>query len=429
MAKTIITVKTFTYVVYTDTVCKVTDTETGRELTTAVPGVPNYFSAMGSSVTLSDDAAFIMKPVFKCAPDAMGLLVGGPKLPAGYTKLDFLESTGTQYIDTGVLIDGTSGVLGIFEPVGGTPNGWAISAGTCKYSVSFSPLIRYQDNVGFQYKNIASYPLKDGTWATSGTQVGNLGYKVKEKCRVALNWLNDRQWVLETNAKSIVYSGLPNMSGSIDVLYLFARMYEGEQANREAVRIYKIQISQGEQESNTFIPALDPTGAPCMYDIVSKRPLTNAGSGSFVSGVGSVAQLICVLRQLPVTDEVRELVLSLPAEANTPEIGELMSSAGVNKGWTLTVKEYRAAAAAAVTYSLRRVREVVWCRKVSEEYGGYVDATGNRWQVERCAAVFGPLGQDPAAYGYEPFDSVEQAAEVWELVPYQTPEEENLTAE
>ena len=111
MAKTIITVKTFTYVVYTDTVCTVTDTETGRPLATAVPGVPNYFTAMGGSVTLSDDGATMLKPVFKCAPAALGLLGGGAvTLPTGYTLLTFLESTGTQYIKTGLYLSSESEV-------------------------------------------------------------------------------------------------------------------------------------------------------------------------------------------------------------------------------------------------------------------------------------------------------------------------------
>lgn len=202
-------------------------------------------------------------------------------LPSEYKRLEYLESTGEQYIDTEVNINGTSGVLGLFEPVGATPNNWAISAGAYK-SYAFSPLIRYRDNVGFQYKNSAHYPLKDGTWVTSGAQAGNLGYKLREKCQVALNWLNDHQWSLKFNTGRVVYSALPNMSGLNNTLYLFARHYENGAAERERVRIYKIQLSQGEQGTNTFIPALDPTGAPCMFDLVAREPFYNSGTGDFI---------------------------------------------------------------------------------------------------------------------------------------------------
>ena len=82
--------------------------------------------------------------------------------------------------------------------------------------------------------------------------------------------------------------------------------------------------------------------------------------------------------------------------------------------------EYRPAAAA--TYSLRRVRNVVWCRRELSDLGPYVDATGTRWQIDRCAAIFGRLGNDPTAYGYTPFNSFDEAAAHWELQPYVDPE-------
>ena len=204
-------------------------------------------------------------------------------IPAGYRRLSYLESTGTQYIDTGVKIDGTSGVLGIFEPVGKTPNGWAISAGVYYSGAGFAPIIRYRENVGFMYRDISRYPLIDGSFATSGSQVGNLGYKLTEKCRVALNWLNDSQWSLEFDTGSAVYSGLPNMSGPHTALCLFARTLNGNVSDRDAVRIYKIQISQGEQQTNTFVPVLDTnTGQAGMFDIINKVFKTNMGTGDFL---------------------------------------------------------------------------------------------------------------------------------------------------
>lgn len=171
---------------------------------------------------------------------------------------------------------------------------------------------------------------------------------------------------------------------------------------------------------HNLIPALDPTGTPCMYDLVSQQPYSNAGAGQFIAGVDTVAQLTILLRNLPSTGGT--LTLSLPAEANTPEVAEALQACHGTKGWTLTVHEYRPAEAA--TYSLRRVREVVWCSHSPCEHGSYVDNFGTRWQIDRCAAIFGPHGQDPTAYGYTPFDSVEQAAEQWELTPYQDPETE-----
>lgn len=419
MAKTIITVKTFTYVVYTDTVCTVTDTETGRALATAVPGVPNYFTAMGGSVTLSDDAATLLKPVFKCAPDAMGLLVGGPKLPAGHTKLDFLVSTGTQYLVLPVEYGQTSGVAVSYKV-------------KRRADFSYLSIIRYSDQ-SVQIGRISG----DGMTGIAATSSPTVTAFVANNGQIfaAYNEYESKKIKVASQSEE-VGSDIPHtpaVGETVTPVYLMAYdrtvnlgVYLPSPAHYS---LYEARFTLGPKLVNRFVPALAPDGTPCMYDSVTGTTCRNAGEGQFVAGIGTISQLLCVLRHLPVTEEVRELALSLPAEANTPEIAEMMDSAGVTKGWTLTVYEYRAAAAAAVTYSLRRVREVVWCRKVAAEYGGYVDTTGTRWQVERCAAVFGPLGQDPGAYGYAPFDSVEHAAEVWELVPYQTPEEEILTSE
>lgn len=162
---------------------------------------------------------------------------------------------------------------------------------------------------------------------------------------------------------------------------------------------------------NDLRPALDASGTPCMYDLVNSTPFYNVGRVPFVAGVETIQHLRRVLDNLPTTGG--KLSLSLPAEANTSEIADMLTTASAEKGWTLTVHEYRTTAA--TTYSLRRVRQVVWCRKQAAEYGCYVDSTGIRWQVERCAAIFGEHGNDPAAYGYAPFDSVEQAAKEWGL--------------
>lgn len=172
---------------------------------------------------------------------------------------------------------------------------------------------------------------------------------------------------------------------------------------------------------NYLLPALDPRGAACMFDIVSGTTFYNLGSIPFIVGIKDVAQLRAALRSLPdlTGRDMGTLTLSIPAEANIPEMQELLDTTEVHKNWELTIQER---AAEVATYSLRRVRKVVWVRKLSVENGSYVDASGLRWQTEWCSAIYSPLGNDPTLHGYEPFDSVEQAVEAWCLVPYEEPE-------
>jgi hypothetical protein len=43
-------------------------------------------------------------------------------------------------------------------------------------------------------------------------------------------------------------------------------------------RIYRVKISEGDQIIRDFIPALDPDGKPCMYEMIESKPYYNAAT-------------------------------------------------------------------------------------------------------------------------------------------------------
>lgn len=86
----------------------VTNTETGAVVAQGDGSGQVLFTACGSSYTVSDDAAKFVE-LFKLAPRLkLALLQGvaGGWLPKGYTELEYLQSSGSQYIDTGIATDG-----------------------------------------------------------------------------------------------------------------------------------------------------------------------------------------------------------------------------------------------------------------------------------------------------------------------------------
>lgn len=389
------------YCVYTTTGCTVTDTATGCTLMTAEPGQPNYFAATGHSVTLSDADATCLRPRFKTAPAALRLLGGGDKLPAGYTRLAWLQGTGTQYINTGASGNETSEVLCTFERT--SAEGRAIYT---QNSTAGTGMLN-----GFVW----------GVFEDLRYDWGSKNYNAKGK--YSGGWVTSVQ-----SANGVTLNGEPvlpafeSQTFTSAALVLFSNRANVGQFTANNVRMARWALKTAGNPVRDMVAALDPTGTPCMYDRVTGTAYKRGGSGQFIAGVGTVAQLTTLLRNLPSTGG--ELTLSLPAEANTPEVAEALQACHDTQGWTLTVHEYRPAAVA--TYSLRRVRSVVWCRREQSDLGSYVDSTATRWQVERCAAIFGPHGQDPTAYGYTPFDSVEAAAEQWGLTPYIAPDEEQV---
>lgn len=316
-------------------------------------------------------------------------------LPTGYTRLEFLEATNTQYIDTGIPLNSESDVSAVAAAT-------RASGGYIFGSMDVAERRRL-----LALGNNNSQPAVFSGYGSVYRYTYNINTLVPKEYR-----FNGR--ILTVDGETVETYGEVPYFESTTPCYLFAynRLAVGSDG-RMWGRIWWLKIAGRAQ----FTPALDPTGTPCMLDTVTRKPFYNSGTGQFIAGVGTVAQLATLLRRLPATGG--ELTLSLPAEAKTPEVAEAMQTCHDTKGRTLTVHEYRPAAVA--TYSLRRVREVVWCRQVPCEYGSYVDSTGTRRQVERCAAIFGALGQDPTAYGYEPFDSVEAAAEQWGLTLEEPP--------
>ena len=107
------------------------------------------------------------------------------------------------------------------------------------------------------------------------------------------------------------------------------------------------------------------------------------------------------------------------------EVAAALEDCRIQKGWEFIIHEYRSAEAS--TYTLRRVHSAIWCRKCQNERGAYVDSDRTRWRIERCAAIFGEQGTDPTAYGYELFDSVEEAAMTWGLEMYVNSEAEDFS--
>lgn len=92
-----------TYAVTASTTCDVTDAN-GALITTAYPGQQIVFVAPTTTVSFTDDAASVVA-VFNSALVKTRLFeqLGGGRLPTGYMPALFLESTGAQYINTGII--------------------------------------------------------------------------------------------------------------------------------------------------------------------------------------------------------------------------------------------------------------------------------------------------------------------------------------
>lgn len=199
-------------------------------------------------------------------------------LPSGYTQLEYLQSTGTQWINTEYILQSSDTVELKAEYV---------KKGSLNYTNAYLCGCDTDFNNGF---NIAE-----------DTQTSSLGYGMRDVFGSGRTFSNLQPKV---GAKFVVASSINLLKVVVDEtiteiskstqtytpldwpLYLFTINRNGTAFDGAFIgKIYyaKITNSQGDMTLNC-IPCLDANGVPCMFDLVSRKSFYNVGSGSFTWG-------------------------------------------------------------------------------------------------------------------------------------------------
>lgn len=235
---------------------------------TEIPDYPTgiYFSTQdGLIVFIRYDG--ISDPVeFKQAMKGIYLVY---EKPSTYKRLNYIQSTGTQYIDTGLIPKSTRKVYAEVRSVDGVTsigvNGWGSSgsqeSALFGYSSTSGGLMTswsgtYEINVIECPidSEIHKFILKNGEQTIDGVVVGN-------------DYITDTASAAQT-------------------MYLFAE--HGEWTGTplyNSSRIYRCKIYENDVLIRDFIPARrNSDGVVGMYDAVNDILFTNQGTGSFIAG-------------------------------------------------------------------------------------------------------------------------------------------------
>lgn len=189
-------------------------------------------------------------------------------LPDGYTQLEYIESTGEQYIDTNFVFDSqTSAFLEFSNASNSTAESGFIGA--------------YQNSIGGLlfgiYKNSSEYYFR---FAYGGPWNGNTVLADLNKHSITLNKnsINKLDNIVLATKLSITTSLNPNKTG-----YIFwtngGTTYKGE------FKLHKCKIWNNNILIRDFIPALrNSDNVAGLYDLVNNEFYTNAGTGTFIIG-------------------------------------------------------------------------------------------------------------------------------------------------
>ena len=193
-----------------------------------------------------------------------GAFLAGPRkvtLPEGYTQLEYIESSGTQYIDTGISPTGETRVL--FEadfPVQETA-AWLFGARDANKANTYGFLV-YKNQYRSDYK------------ATGAEIASSNGPKLSGDKNKGKTYLN-----------GALVASLPEEAFSAkNKLVICANITDGSVAGFCKAKHYLYEIFEGASCKRDFIPCKAPSGAIGLYDYVSKQFYGNSGTGAFTPG-------------------------------------------------------------------------------------------------------------------------------------------------
>ena len=215
-----------------------------------------------------------------CVIDSDLILPSTPPTKYGYTftgwkfvsykPIEYLESTGTQWIDTEYIPNTTTHIKAKIK-YNSVTNGETATfgAGEWYYNQSFD-MYTWNNKYQFNYGNTYIYGIN-----------ANVGDVVEiDFNRNVLKYTVNNIQQNTINFPSINFSSPYEM-----------RLYAVK--NRDSissptvmgiVSIYYFQIYDNDTLVRDFIPVLDDTGTPCMFDRVEGKFYYNAGTGQFIAG-------------------------------------------------------------------------------------------------------------------------------------------------
>lgn len=188
-------------------------------------------------------------------------------LPSGYTRVQYLESVDGQYIDTG------------YKP---SYNSYV----KLEYMSTAGQNILHGARNG-PYEGLFCFYYSGNTITQQGIQQGKFGRKTTADAQFRIN----TKYALELSNNGFYVDGtliesFNQQPFSCDYSYYLFQLNNAGALYiiNPKMRVYHCEFKENDTLIHNFIPCLDPNNRPCMFDLVTKQPFYNQGTGEFLYG-------------------------------------------------------------------------------------------------------------------------------------------------
>lgn len=186
----------------------------------------------------------------------------------GYTPIEYLESTGTQIIDTGYTFD--LNVKVVFKASWPQVSGLVFGANS--------------NSVAEEMLNAGSGYLNGQSFSFSPALQTNTDYIIEMQMYKGDGYLKINDVIKASNN----YTG---KNASNRIIWLFGVINNGDSTDvtKRSMKIYYFKIYKKDSNNNEIlvcdlIPVIDNNGIPYMFDKVTNQIFYNAGTGDFIAG-------------------------------------------------------------------------------------------------------------------------------------------------
>ena len=319
-------------------------------------------------------------------------------LPSGYTELGYIQSTGTQYINTGFMPNQDTRVAmdcDILE----VKNQYADSLFGCR--VSASSKAYYLFSIGY---SSTSEQWQSGY--NNGSVVGQLN-------RIGRHTIDKNK--NETTIDSVTIQSTYAAFQCSDKMMLFALMQNGALSTDKfaIIKLYSCQIYDNGTLVRNFIPCKNPSGEIGLYDAVNGQFYANAGTGAFTAGP-VVVRMPDAPQNLIAVSMPKTVFLTWSASANAAgyrisrdgvQIAEIAGTQYIDtdlvQGHTYTVKAYNAhGESSAVSVTAAPGNSMVTDRTAADVGARNDKGTYNASDLNRVDACLEYLAARLTGYGY-----------------------------
>lgn len=244
----------------------------GKELQDQI----NNLKAMGKFLSLWDSATWLPISFPEDIPYNYStwdyyLVENTITLPAGYTQLEYIESDGSQYINTGIKAASdvkTEMMVDRAIP----PVAWTVWTPFASMNSSSGQYAFFESTNSWGSKYLAlTY------WTVTGSEVRNIVTDYQKSVITLDGWvLTYDNWLTLTSPQAWA-----TFSTNNDI-WLFAR--DTGQSNFVGVKMYYCKMWKDGALVRDLVPCKDSNNVIWMYDLVSNTFMTNSWTGSFTGG-------------------------------------------------------------------------------------------------------------------------------------------------